>query len=1625
MQNKSKSFQLGFNLRIFRFFLLAGVLFNLLFAQQIPPQLDQLKKTLIEVDASDLLTSGEIKAKVSYTSVKIDENTTNKVSKVGFSTQILPAENASVSFYINNQPVTDKDGNPSCLKLLADKNGEVSCKALYFLNPYPKSDNDKVIRTLDFTQDIYITVKVEPSVLAPYIQTAVSEPIYLSAPKYSSSAFYVALKKEAISLFNFAACFPLFLVLGLFLAAMFYQGRSPFSLYDITVPRLPSIGNPRVKSPTIPANLAIMKKELKSHFKRLNQAFASLSKMYPNQQEFKDILNILKSKKLSLEQKFQRIQQFENFLRNFNFPLMEKNEANRMRNIILSTLDVWKALSIQLQAISNARTGKQKTLIGKTSGWVSGKLEYLATPFKFLNYLPYVERVKLAVNTMLGSREANIDVRRSLWRGIGANTLGKIPRLRPLFEDYIAESQKVANIPDIRVKLALDSLILYQAQIKNLTVLLMFSLARKISKNKEIFDNKGLNLSEEKYNRLQKIISDLMKNAKQNAENDQLVKNNPNYLSLLTDYYFALELYLYLKRTNSKIYGLDGRNISNRQLNELFSDLSQIRKQLAEVIPIKKDQSGMLIPDKDQLKNVNPEAVYKLYNQINKVGEDTSFILVGKSLFSFFEILAIRLGIINPSSDPALKLHFIRSRTEEFVALTELTNGLRDKRSYQDMRNLLTFQINSQDSIYNKLYGGTGALRNALNFTLRRQTTNYFFIPTDLNTETQKALLQRTSGYLNSLYGRDVIGVFDEFSNIHRQNLQFYHSLRSTIGFFLGSNVNWDAEGYNAWLKRGVLFEDAKKAIFINDAKMTLVPVPTGFRFDNAGNILDAYIRTHPHKNLSYLTYDLENLYPVLFGSNYAQRFVGATILYGKGNVFVPGTVFDSYVKKIQDELDRQISQFINPYPLSTLAQGGSLANQNKVQIFQNIRSLATNLSLYEKIVPSGFLINGGRELEDNSQIKISPVRNLLYFVYRFGEPIYIGAFGDMRWRLQEWYSAQAYARQVYYHATRVYEEVQQSLENKRQNLTEGLTVSESVLEDVSKVFSGVYERNYPTLPIVRYSSLFQNFAYTSGGKFNLADRFYLVAEQTVMRDPRITYGGGYGLEPAVMSTYPSGQYYNEPPILWAFFEGIPGSKLTYPLYAFSWHLGKTFAIINRPFFTLLTGYTTVYHQDPEQGYPYGFFERGTIIEAVRSFLKPSMSMRVGDIFRTFSKPVSEMLPADINRVLGGGELELYNKEGFYSVSHRSDLDMVAAGGRQRPLELTSPHESPSIVYRTDVPGKLFYSWAGIRYLYPYAAYGVAYPREGGSLALLNRYMAQTYENTTVDVYRDIYKINTSLFSHQERLNQTIQAFGLLNSPYVFPIAPLPVIAWQFIKRFRAFRNQPWNVLPPDTEPPSEVLLSRGALENAILEARQSGATTYVCPVHGIRLPVSTPCPICTFDTRTRAERISARIQNFVERKGFSLYYAFTHSFFYAPLKEGDLPPYGADKYYALKVHCPFHHIYYERGTVCPLCLKEAHARSGASEWQSIRYAVSINYQLRELNRSIERVIDTPGLSNETKIAVMRDLEQQKIDILDESRNMLDRTFLYRQMLFRLAAIRDELGYMPRSQRPNQTNSQT
>ncbi|MCX8163235.1 MAG: hypothetical protein N3D10_01630 [Candidatus Micrarchaeota archaeon] len=1604
------------NFKFFYFFIILFSLFLIEVAAFENFQRPLEYQSFLILDLSNFLSTGELKAKAIYYYSNFTEKKEGNFSTQSQKVEKKPAAGALVSFYINNQPIVDENGNVICSKLEADENGEVICKkALYILNPF--STSPKVLKVFELNTDLIITAKLEKSPKSPLIRPTTSEPFIISLGKSSSEAFFLSIQKVVFSPSHLPICLFLFLIGGIFFASMFYQGRNPFSVFDITVPIIPNVANPKVKPSIVSANLSIMRKEVMFQTRQIERLMR-LNKIFLSRKDamiVDRVLNRLKTKASLSPDEF----------RKFKEELSQISPRfGKIKKFYLDALDAWQALVAQLESVAFARAGpvEGRSFLYKLTSNLGKGLAKITSAFPFLRYvdkIPYVYRVRMVITNWIASREASRYMHRTLIKSLMANTIGKTKLaekigLSNLLKEYKADSKVVGFIPNIIDNYRLKSYKISDALTHKYLELFIISILR--SHDKDAFKNGQIKESKE-LEKAHLLLKDLFEKAQQKAK--EAIKNeqlSAELLNRLTSIYFAKELGNYMLQNKIPLFSSLGiREFSEKEIRQILKDLGSIQKVIVEDTKEARslNTSSVSVDGSVRLgiKGFDPENVFERYNLLAKIiqrhAEDKNpLILIGRSLIEIFDkFFSNRAG-----EDIQKRYIFMLRKLEEETIKSRYLNFLLEKEAaFLDSKkifqagkvssplfggNFSTWIKQIQPELSSKKIAAMAEYDKAAEWAARRAGSGFWRSKHSPVEEELRAKLLRLSDYYSYLFGGGVVDLFDKFDNNYRKDLVVYHSLKETFKIFFPGQ-SWNATTFNAWLERGVLFGDLKKAAFVNNAKMELLPLPSGFVWNEKGYVVGAYLSLLSHKDKSYLSYEVKNLIPVLFGSDYAERLIGLKIAVKTGEeTFRIGKFTDPQVFKMWNFLDQEIKKFLQ---LSQFSR-----TEDKITAFKNIERLALQLNGHVHFVLTSYIMDGGRTLGENANLKISPFSSIYYKSLAPLENIFVG-MSDLGWRLQEWYSAQAYARMVMYHFT--------------ENYNRGLyTYSESEKRELS--FSSIQEAKKLEKYEKELSKVFDPGRFETQGLLN---RFFNVAEQTVMRDPRITYGSGYGLDPAVMSGYPTGQYYPEHPRLYAFYEGIPGSRLAYPFFYIAYEIGRLFAIYNRPFFTLTVGYTSAYRYDPELGFPYGHHEKPSFLQTVRSLFRPSYSfdsLRIfGDMLATFGIKAKEFptkysFRTYISDLESGKDTDRFFgligstfRDKYYVIENRTGRDITTAGGLHRPYELTASWETGSVVKRTLVPGMIHYDWDERWHLYPYAALNLTRPIPNSPLSKLTLISPQlellarageierytSYSGLGTNFYAEsvstMYKINTSLITEYYKIQQTIQSFGFLNSPFVFPLAPIPVLAWQIMRRtIPSIRNQPYVALPPvrtSKKLTSEEQVAEMYMKAASQQALAAGEREYRCPTHHISVRAGTFCPLCYTSEEERASRFSYKFTNSILRKIYST--ANT-------LKA--LNPFIED-HFLNTIYCSMHHIPFERGTVCPMCSVEK-LRTQQGLVSSIFQLSELRADLKEINKEIKKVLRS-SVDNEEKLAMLAELEKRKeellkpIGLIDE----LDRSYNY------------------------------
>ncbi len=152
-----------------------------------------------------------------------------------------PLKNAPLYFLLEGQNVSSDGGSPACNPVKTDDEGKADCKITHYYNgtAYVNISKKKSCSTV---QVIYPGGSVGSINFKPASES------FLVCPESGSalSSLGFIIQNALASNNNMAFCFPAILIAGLLITSMYYSGRDPLSLFDLTTPRLPKTKQARI-----------------------------------------------------------------------------------------------------------------------------------------------------------------------------------------------------------------------------------------------------------------------------------------------------------------------------------------------------------------------------------------------------------------------------------------------------------------------------------------------------------------------------------------------------------------------------------------------------------------------------------------------------------------------------------------------------------------------------------------------------------------------------------------------------------------------------------------------------------------------------------------------------------------------------------------------------------------------------------------------------------------------------------------------------------------------------------------------------------------------------------------------------------------------------------------------------------------------------------------------------------------------------------------------------------------------------------------------------------------------------------------------------------------------------------
>jgi hypothetical protein len=366
---------------------------------------------------------------------------------------------AQIYFYPQDpqvQNLTNPSGSTICQPVVTNINGTAVCRLQYLklqsgtLIPFPN-----YTRCLQIELIYYGNKSIKP---ATALITACPQ------HAYGTSGFGQAIQEVFNQAANRLVCLPVLIVAGLLISSMYYMGKNPLSLFDITTPRVPQ--GRKLRAVTRIVTPFHLMKSTRSAREYVRRATKSIEYQWADWAELNDklkkdeIRKILESKKTA----DQKRKEIDSKLSSWGFA---QGAIESMRRRINYMINLHEQLAIgqnESNAIRLARGG------GAPSSWFAGKVRGLQEwaydkHWNIMGREFYLSRVPM-VGTALdlwgsflsvsgGARSLRRDTRKAMFAELisGADAVsekigkpfGLVEKSTKLYERYVAQKDNLGN----------------------------------------------------------------------------------------------------------------------------------------------------------------------------------------------------------------------------------------------------------------------------------------------------------------------------------------------------------------------------------------------------------------------------------------------------------------------------------------------------------------------------------------------------------------------------------------------------------------------------------------------------------------------------------------------------------------------------------------------------------------------------------------------------------------------------------------------------------------------------------------------------------------------------------------------------------------------------------------------------------------------------------------------------------------------------------------------------------------------------------------------------------------------------------------------------------------------------
>jgi hypothetical protein len=1211
--------------------------------------------------------------------------------------EVDEVQNPDVYFEFEDYKASDDDAVVLCDPSLGDEHGVATCS---FRTLRPNVPNPAGIDFVNLRKCIYAQARFPGKQEDGYFIKPASKGVIL-CPAENSAISGLSISIENAVRNNIGFCIPMLIIGGMLVAGMYYSGKNPLSLFDITVPRLPHVKALRIGRTNLPwqmsAKGAMNDRLIAMTGKVQAAAFGKFSKRDRVRGALlkSEIQGILK-RKISEDDKMKLISAaITRYGFNINdrwvgeaFGALMQSEQMKMQFKRDEKAVEEGEISWHGKIFSKGKLNYKGKKYPNPIGWTLNRLNDLEKPLQRVPFFgsSLIGRSQQALVRLAGARQGNVAVRRALLKQTAAEALratgaGKgSGKLAAFVNRNSADKVRMGSLPDVlgRVanEMALTADLAHRQTLAKLHELIEGGIDRKLAEKelelKRLIASAGLKAAG--VARLEKEIDEIKRLKDKLAERvaaasrgaKGMADANDRTKTMMDDMVrFAVDNKIDVVMGGEKI--VSGGKANRGEIAKILGRIERITDLVtkdgyvefnAKTGEFQLKKGAVFDPDtllgaSKNARGVREGGAYG--NMLDELKgarflEFSQLLREGRSVADIYAVkIAGEKGVkidrwedlFGNARDPAS-----RARLENGKLRMDLLGEVADameRRIRQEVKFAYLLTGPDKSLTGKQLLENAGRNADGLFGNIQLNKTTDFGLRHALSSQVklgwsgvEDAFGRQVQMLLRSFdffYGKSFESLMSGYNRTAERNMLTFALIEENAKRLGHGSERLDAKSYKDLIDKGITYGDLRKGMWLSSIDGTYTP----FSKDRMGEYLI---------------------------SQYSEKMINSYVLIrDKSGKYVHG----------DPQKDQRVASAIREADLA-------IDPAKKIAIGEKLLGITRDKD--GKAVAGKGLLDV-TSIDEYMKKDAGMIKRMSFGLSSFGERVQVGGLDKINRGLMDWYSAQLQTRLALSKLDNFINNAPGAgdrfdiMSEKYRNLkdVEGELLSARSMEKKARMAgeaaaAAIAHGNVDRLMSDR-KDLMANVSHNELDRSLLAVRgqmlnFYNITESSVMRDPRIAIGAGYGIQYGPMVGYQTGQFVYERPSM-IFGPGLlPGDATANWLMRPTYWTAVMFSQIARPFYTSIIGYPSVYDNDMFYG---ASMRKGNIRRAVGEALSITQNL---EIFHRFTLPrirkKEEYFTEEGFRITGEG---WYGKRFLAPITFRRDVEGVGtAENEERRLQL-------------------------------------------------------------------------------------------------------------------------------------------------------------------------------------------------------------------------------------------------------------------------------------------------------------------------------------------------------------------